>query len=124
MTELLITSDGNRWDIALDDGEGQKVEDLGPLVEVIQRVVYRLMTWYGESVYATEDGMPYEQGIFGEDDVEGISALFYLEVLRTEGVDEITHWDPKLENRVFKLAFSIRVGAQVSDVVYLEITPP
>jgi hypothetical protein len=127
MSELLITSDGSQWDLYIGpDGEAVRVTEYGRLVEVTQRVIHRLLTWFAESPYRNQDGLPYEEGIFGEAEVEGVSALFYTEILKVEGVDEIITWEiPDIgEDRTLYITFAIRVGAEITPTpITLEITP-
>lgn len=123
MTDLLIERNGSQWGLVLRDGDLVLTEDEGALTEVTQRVVYRLMTWSGESVYDRTAGLPYADGIFGSSEAEGIAGLFFVHVLETEGVDEITSWDFNLVDRELSLSFAIRVGGEISETIDVVITP-
>lgn len=92
MSDLYITAETGEWDLALEDGDLVLVHDLEEnayAAEVAQRVVYRVMTWQGESVYDTAAGLPYLDGIFGFEPVPGVAALISQTVIETEGVAEI-----------------------------------
>lgn len=128
MSDLYIAHNGDEWDLVLDDGDVVLVHELetAPIpAEVAQRVVYRVMTWLGESPYDTGAGLPYLDGIFGFEPVPGIAALISQTVLDTEGVLEIDG-NPSylLEPSTRELAMSIAI--RVGDVVVplaLEIAP-
>ena len=70
------------------------VEQGGDLVtlsgpdETLNHLTYRLQTWLGESPYARTAGIPYIDGVFGQHGpVQGIAALFTLQILETDGIE-------------------------------------
>jgi hypothetical protein len=114
MSDLAIANDGTGFDLVLVDGDLVFGFD-DEAAEVAQRVIYRLMTWLGESPYDRLAGVPYLDGVFNDfEPVPGIVALLIQVVLDTEGVDEITD-DPlfELEDRVLTITATIRVGAEL-----------
>ena len=113
MTDFLIANTGGGWDLALTDGDLTLTHTISRAQEVAQRVVYRLMTWFGESPYERTAGIPYEEGVFGSyEPVPGIVAMMIQEILDTPGVDEVLE-DPTFElgtDRVLAIGVAIRVG--------------
>lgn len=120
MTDLLIVDNepGPGWDLAIVDGDVVLTGTLGRAAEVAQRVVYRLKTWLGESVYDRRAGQPYFDGIFGEEPVEGVVAALLQVILDTEGVDDVVG-DPEFEltpGRELTIAATIVVGDDTAPV--------
>jgi hypothetical protein len=89
MTDFLIRDDGDGWDIVIEDGDFVFTADEGRLSEVGQRVIYRLMTWQGESAYDTTAGVPYLDAVFGAQVAPGVAQLLTQIILETEGVDAL-----------------------------------
>jgi hypothetical protein len=89
VTDFLIEQSGYHWDLALDDGDAVLTHTLGRPREVVQRVVFRLLTNLGESPYDLAAGIPWVGGVFGAYPVDGIAGLLVLEMSETEGVDEV-----------------------------------
>ncbi len=89
MSDLQIDATTGVWDLTLVDGDAVLVSDVSLAAEVAQRVVYRLMTWRGESRYDRGAGLPYLDGIFGFEPLPGIAGLLSQTILSVEGVVEI-----------------------------------
>lgn len=112
--QIAISANGG-WDLVLKDGDFVFVDE-GP-AEVGQRVVYRLMTWLGESPYDTGAGLPYLDGIFGFEPIPGIAGLLTQTILDTEGVDEIVD-NPvfSLDGRELDFSIVIKVGTETATI--------
>jgi hypothetical protein len=89
VSDLQIDATTGVWDLTLVDGDAVLVSDVSLAAEVAQRVVYRLMTWRGESRYDRGAGLPYLDGIFGFEPLPGIAGLLSQTILSVEGVVEI-----------------------------------
>lgn len=123
MTDFAIANDGDGWDLVLDDGDLVLTHTLGLPAEVAQRVVYRLMTWLGESPYDLTAGVPYEQLVFGFEPVPGIVAYLVQIVLDTEGVTDVaTEPDFELDDRTLTITLAIVVGTETVPIE-LQVTP-
>ena len=128
VSDLYIADNGDEWDLVLDDGDVVLVHELAEnadAVEVAQRVVYRVMTWQGESPYDTAAGLPYLDGIFGFEPVPGVAALISQTILETDGVTEIDGTPSYLldsTTRELSMAVAIKHGA-VAVPLALTVTP-
>lgn len=85
---------GGAYDLVLDGEDGGSVDLvlIGNEAEtheaaVVQRVTYAYGMWYGESAFDRNDGFPWEQGVFGKEPLEGITALLYDRAIDLEGVE-------------------------------------
>jgi hypothetical protein len=123
MTDLLIENTGAGWDLALSDGDLALTHKVSRSVEVAQRVVYRLLTWLGESVYDRRAGVPYFETVFGDEPIPEVVALFIQIVIETEGVDGLVG-SPSfvLDNRELAIQFEIQVGPDV-ETISLQVAP-
>lgn len=127
MSDLYIADGADGWDLVLDDGDVVLVHELEASAwqaEVAQRVVYRVMTWLGESPYDTAAGLPYLSGIFGFEPVPGVAALISQTVLDTDGVLELDS-DPSYlldtTTRELAMSFVIKVGTGEDVPISLEV---
>ena len=122
MSDLKISNDGTGFDLVIEDGDvvlHVADTDDDRANEVLQRVVYRLMTWTGESVYDRGAGLPYLDGIFGDEPIGDVAALLTQTVIDTDGVDElvgIPSYEFDSESGTLSIAISVRVGATVTDL--------
>lgn len=128
MSDLYIADGADGWDLVLDDGDVVLVHELEEqawLTEVSQRVVYRVMTWLGESPYDLGAGLPYLDGIFGFEPVPGVAALISQEILETEDVSEIDGTPEYLldpTSRELSMSIAIKVGDEPV-TLSLEVSP-
>lgn len=115
MTDIYIERDEDgSWGLVLEDGDLVLTHTVSRAVEVTQRVVFRLSTWLGESVYERDTGVPYEQAVFGDTPANGIG-VYLVQIIRdTEGVDGIIG-DPVFDFDVSTRTLSIAVDIQVGD---------
>lgn len=114
MTDLLIENTGDGWDLVIRDGDVVLTHQESRGREVAQRVVYRLMTWLGESPYDRRVGVPYLETVFGFEPVPAVVAILTQIVLETEGVDELLEEPTFLleADRELRITLTIRVGAE------------
>lgn len=107
--DVAIANDGTGWDVVLVDGDVVMHTEDSP-EDIAQRVVYRLMTWSGESPYDKAAGVPYLDGVFGFEPVPGVVALLVDVMAKTEGVDEVI--DPlfTLDNDTLTITATLRIG--------------
>jgi hypothetical protein len=96
MSDFKIASDGTQWDLVLDDGDLVLLDDLDAddyPTTVAQRIVYRVMTWSGESPYDRSAGLPHDQILGSLEPVEGVAGIYALEIQETEGVEDVVSFD-------------------------------
>jgi hypothetical protein len=120
VSDLYIDSSTGEWDLVLDDGDlvlVHELEENAYPAEVAQRVVYRVMTWSGESPYDVAAGLPYLDGIFGFEPVPGVAALITQTILGTEGVTELAEQPSYLLEPSRELAMSLAIRIDTGDVV-------
>ncbi len=107
---------GDQWGLVVEDGDLVLMDETTELDAVVgQRVVYNVMTWYGESVYDPTKGVPHLEILGSLDGAEGIAGIYALVIQETPGVDEIVDFaytapsvDTDFELRVSPV---IRVGS-------------
>lgn len=123
VSDLQIDATTGVWDLALVDGDLVFVDDVSRAAEVMQRVIYRLMTWRGESVYDRGAGLPYLDGIFGVEPVPDVVGLLNQTVLDTDGVVAIVESTYTLTDGVLAYAVAIRVDDGTTAEISGTVTP-
>lgn len=120
--DVQIRNDGDGFDVVLVDGDLVMLDGDDVATEVGQRVTYHLMTWLGESPYDRSAGIPYEQIIFGFEEVPGIGGLLLAEVQSIEGVAEILG-EPtfELEGHTLSVGLTVRAVGDNEIPVALDI---
>lgn len=110
MTDFATEQATFGWDLVLANGD--IVMETDEVQLVVQRIIYRLETWLGESPYARTSGIPYEF-VFGLEPVGAVSAILLQTILDTEGVIDIVG-DPTFTldsaSRTLSIACVVRVG--------------
>lgn len=121
MSDLLIRDTSGQWGLVLVDGDAVLTSNrthVTRLEEVGQRITFRLMTWLRESVYDRSAGIPYPDGIFGHEPVEGVVALLTQEILETEGVDGVSGQPTyDLTDGLLTITAIVQVGDETFDYV-------
>lgn len=122
MDDFRIANDGNGWDIVVENGD---LVGITGTEAVTQRVVYRLMTWLGESPYERAAGVPYIGGVFGTEPVYGIGAILLQVILDTEGVAGFDEPEPSLllDERTLNVDVTIVTDDGQRVQIAQEITP-
>ncbi len=115
---------GDQWDLDLVDGDLVLMDDTTPAgnAEVVaQRVVYRVMTWLGESPYSPREGVPHLEVLGSIQGAEGIAAIYALVVQDTPGVSEIVEFEyeaPSADNDfTLRVSPTIKAGQVVVPIV-------
>ncbi len=83
MKDLTIVNLGTTFDLEIVDGDLTSVEQNA---ETVQHVTYRLHTWLSESPYDRTRGVPYKEGVFDVQPMEGIALMIQQYVLDSDGV--------------------------------------
>ena len=124
MTDILTEDVGGTWDWTIRDGDIVMTGDEGRTQEVGQRVVYRLMTWIGESVYDRNVGVPYIEGVFGFEPIAGVVGILTQVAIDTPGVDGVEGQPSYILSDVGVLALTMRliVGDAIEEIT-LEVSP-
>lgn len=110
MADLAIANDGTGWDVSLVDGDLVLLAE-DSVLDVSQRIVYALSTWYGESPFDRTAGVPYLDGVFGFEPIPGVAALLRSVVEGVEGVAEVVgELDLILDGRTLRISGTVRIG--------------
>lgn len=122
MTDLRVIAEGDGYDLDIQDNDLVLIggDDDTWLEAVAQRVRYALHTWQGESVFDRDAGLPYIDGIFGRQPVEGIGFLFYSAITDVDDVTGVEDLNLELDRETRKLTVSarVRVDARVVDLTF------
>jgi hypothetical protein len=125
MSDLLIRLNGTgglATDWGLVEVDGDLVLTSSHLEEVAQRVVYRLMTWLRESPYDRSAGVPYLDGVFGFEPIEGVAGLLAQEILDVEGVDGFLEGPVfALDGRTLTVTATLQVGEEPLELTNLQV---
>jgi len=94
-----------------------------PKQTVAQRLRIRLLTFRGEWELNTGYGVPYWQRILGQKPTKStVDQILQQEILKEQGVKEITSFTSTFQNRVYKAEFRVRVlNGEETDTI--SITP-
>lgn len=124
MSDLQIDQTTGPWDLALVDGDVVLIDTVSHAAEVAQRVVYRLMTWHGESPYDRRVGIPYLDGIFGFEPLPNVAALLTQTIVDTEGVTGLDGApEYLLDDAVLTYSVAISVDDGSSITIETAVTP-
>lgn len=93
MSDIKLTDVGTGHDLALVDGDLVWTADVSRIEEVSQRILYRLLTWRGESLYDRRAGVPYLDVVFGDTADAGARDYLLDIIATTDGVDGIAGED-------------------------------
>lgn len=110
---------GLQYGLVLTDGDLVLLDEDDGLAEVVaQRVVYELMTWFGESVYDQSAGVPHLDVLGAFAGAEGIAGIYALAIQEVDGVSEIKHFDftPPEHDNGYTLSVRATVTAGATDV--------
>lgn len=92
MTDFQIAPVGNGdHDLVVTDSDFVivgRTEDTWA-TELQQRIYYALGTWHSESAWDRSAGFPWLEGVFGNQPIDGISALIYQRIVEIDGVEGI-----------------------------------
>lgn len=116
MTDIAIAKgpDGG-WDLLIVDGDLVLLTDQIDIV--VQRVIYNLMTWLGESPYEPGAGVPWIELIFsGYAPLPGVVAYLTSIIRNTDGVDDVQNVDFVLDGRTLTIKGRIIVGADSANL--------
>lgn len=110
---------GSQYGLVLTDGDLVLLDEDENLPEVVaQRVVYELMTWFGESVYDQSAGVPHLDVLGAFAGAEGIAGIYALATQEVDGVAAIKAFDfdsPEYDNG-YALSVRATVTAGATDV--------
>jgi hypothetical protein len=128
--DLAISKQGDQWDLVFADGDLVLTRPLGQqptaqqiLADVGQRVTYRLMTWLAESGFDRSVGLPYLDGIFGDEPVGAVTFLLVQEARTTPGVQEVVGTPEfTLDDRTLRLSMVLKIRNELLPLD-LEVTP-
>jgi hypothetical protein len=121
MSSLKTVKADNGWDLDMVNGDLVLIDDYKDIV--LQRVVFRLMTWFQECPYDRSIGIPY-LNLFGFEPVEAVVFLITREIAETEGVDEVIEVPEYLlgNDRTLRISCQLRIEDELVPFS-LEVSP-
>lgn len=90
MSDLKIVPIGDgQYDLAFENDDLVVIGETATTwpQSVAQDVTYTLSTWFGESAFDRSVGFPWQEGVFGENPIDGVGSLVYDFIVGVDGVE-------------------------------------